>query len=1843
MKKILLLLSAICLTLSMKGQSLSGVYTIDNTQPTAGRNFNTFEDAIDALNTQGISAAVTFDITAGQTFNITLTDNSGLRITAGGAVDKPVVFRKSGNAANPLLKVTGTYSYDDYCFYLDGVNYITFDGLDIENAGTSSNNNLECGFYLDDVSNIQLLNCNIRFQNIGYNYGIKTTATVSALLAENITIKKASNGFYLYALGNIVTGSKLLDENDANLTLKNAIKANAPASSESGITITKCEIDSTDTGINCSGTWDNLTISESKITNTTYTGISLDNGNNQYIYNNLIHSLSTGISLSGYNLTDTVYLAYNTVYIPANSVGASNLSKSYNSKVGLYNNIFINKSTNYYSSCFSNSDDNSNILPGSNNNIYFIEQGAVYKNSTVAKYSLNEYIALLGDGRESASHQADILFISTVPPFDFKIKTDVPTKAESGGQSISWVTTDIDGNPRFDDPGYGGPGSATATDIGAYEFDGIKDNTVLSPLSGIYTIDNTQPTDNRNFNSFEDAITTMRRRGISAAVTFDINAGQTFDITLTDSRGFSIVTSGTVDKPIVFRKSGSGANPLLKVTGTNDYDACFYLMDVNYITFDGLDIENAGTSNSDYLEQGYCMLNVSNIQLLNCNIRLRRVGDNYGIYTNGSVSEVNVENVAIRDVERAIYARNNLDSFHAENITVINANYGFFLDCSGTGNTISKSEIDSVGTGIFCYNGTLNNLTISGTKITNATSSGIGLGKGNNQRLYNNLLHTAMSGIFVNNYNYTDTLYVAHNTVYIVESSSQASCLEVSAPYLKTGLYNNIFINKSVSSASNCFKTSSSDNGNILQGSNNNIYFCEYGAVYQNASETAITVHDYVELLGNGRESASQPGTVPFISTVVPLNFDIKTDVPTKAESGGQPLSWVTTDINGKLRQNGGNGSAPDIGAYEFEGIHDNTDYSPLSGVYFINNTLPTADRNFNSFEEAVSALNMQGISAAVTFNVTSGQVHHITLTNNQGLRIVKGGTVDKPIVFCKSGNNDNPLLNVTGTSNSFDACFYLDGVNYITFDGLDIENGGLSSSNNLEVGFNLNNSSTIKILNCNINLQNASNAYGVLAGGDAFYAEHVTVKYAYYGFYFDTPNAINSGNTISKSIIENVNTGIYVKRQNTYYIIPAYDDFTIKETVITNANTGLNLRCGIQRIFNNVIHATSTGILYQPNDLNDTIYLAHNTIYIPATTSSAFGLDIDGKVDIRNNIIINKSTNNAASCIGNSSYGNIDILAGSNNNIYYNAGGSIYRSSSVIMNSLNEYIDMLGNGRESESHREDAPFISVVSPLDFNIKTDVPTKAESGGQDIAWITTDINGNLRANDLSYQGNGSAPDIGAYEFDGISDMMPVAESEYNALKVFFQSTNGANWTRKWDVSTNELHLRAWEGVEVYAGHVVSIELPANNLTGSIPNLDDLPYLHTLDVSNNSISGIEALLPTTITTLQINNQSIEGGEFVLNGKTTEIPVPAISKYNHNSQDFDFNATFDVYLSSTKLNASAWTSANAASFFQNMNENFKILSGTGIELRQTNGNAIGTSITFTIEYRMGDSNIDSLVNVLDIQQTLNYVLMEHPTPFNFSAANLYDDPVVNIQDLVLLVDMIQSNPIETGASIMKNAPLNDYPFRIRNAPEYAELQVDDGIVYLVSPVEVAAFDIRISGASIESIHSLMNNPDIQFSIRKEDDTEQISVLAFSLGGQVIPSGRTPLFTLSKDQMIEQAIMATKSAQPIEVRISNSPTYNDFPTGDKIEIFNAPNPFDVATTFIYYLSEPATLARIKIYSSTGQLVELIDNLPAGQGQHKATYLNTRLPAGIYIYILETFRDNKYSERQTNRMWINK
>lgn len=84
-------------------------------------------------------------------------------------------------------------------------------------------------------------------------------------------------------------------------------------------------------------------------------------------------------------------------------------------------------------------------------------------------------------------------------------------------------------------------------------------------------------------------------------------------------------------------------------------------------------------------------------------------------------------------------------------------------------------------------------------------------------------------------------------------------------------------------------------------------------------------------------------------------------------------------------------------------------------------------------------------------------------------------------------------------------------------------------------------------------------------------------------------------------------------------------------------------------------------------------------------------------------------------------------------------------------------------------------------------------------------------------------------------------------ECRALVDLYYTTGGDGWTAKTNWMEN-YSPGTWEGVTVSEGTVISLTLPASNLTGTLPvNLGDLAGLREVDLSGNQVNGgLDALL-------------------------------------------------------------------------------------------------------------------------------------------------------------------------------------------------------------------------------------------------------------------------------------------------------------------------------------------------------------------------------------------------------------
>lgn len=351
------------------------------------------------------------------------------------------------------------------------------------------------------------------------------------------------------------------------------------------------------------------------------------------------------------------------------------------------------------------------------------------------------------------------------------------------------------------------------------------------PLSGIKTI----PGD---YSTIALAVSDLNVRGTSGGgVTFEVAAGHS-------ETGCNIVlntNTSTYQNSVIFRKSGTGANPLITASPgiSTTTDGIVKFCGTDYVTFDGIDILDppANTTPTTMMEWGYAILTASDtnasqhITIVNCNITLQNIY-NVAPYSSGIYSRNHTDspaNLIIPSSGEGVVSHCRIDNCLITNVVyginwtgpTLSSYYGqdnFFG--SGGGNTIMNTG--SAGAPPYCvFTANQNNLRIennqvAGSETVNTAVNGIYCSSGIN------------SSIFIRNNKVTMTTTAATGTNYGIYNSCGSSGtgnsvkikgnqVTVTAPYATTTITYGIFHS---ASAWDCQIDSNIVNGCIQGGSN---------------------------------------------------------------------------------------------------------------------------------------------------------------------------------------------------------------------------------------------------------------------------------------------------------------------------------------------------------------------------------------------------------------------------------------------------------------------------------------------------------------------------------------------------------------------------------------------------------------------------------------------------------------------------------------------------------------------------------------------------------------------------------------------------------------------------------------------------------------------------------------------------------------------------------------------------------------------------------------------------------------------------------------------------------------
>lgn len=344
----------------------------------------------------------------------------------------------------------------------------------------------------------------------------------------------------------------------------------------------------------------------------------------------------------------------------------------------------------------------------------------------------------------------------------------------------------------------------------------------------------------------------------------------------------------------------------------------------------------------------------------------------------------------------------------------------------------------------------------------------------------------------------------------------------------------------------------------------------------------------------------------------------------------------------------------------------------------------------------------------------------------------------------------------------------------------------------------------------------------------------------------------------------------------------------------------------------------------------------------------------------------------------------------------------------------------------------------------------------------------------------------------------------------------------------------------------AANVQNINISGNQFSGNIGIFANcFTDLTLLDASNNCLEDVFPMIPSTVTNLDISKQTISRVVPLhlanLSVDSIATKVPSILLYDHANQTF----TPNINLFCTTPDES-WGMIMS---YQNGNLSIPYVSEQNayygekgdtlnVAVVYNNGTREGSTFYISLSFDEGDGNFDGQVNVLDLQTSINYMVEKYQNrPYNFTAANLWKDELINVQDIICQVNLLMNDKnietIQANARRMASvsAKTND-----------AIIYVQNGQLMLNANYPVAAFDITIDGASHMDVVNSIEQAGMTVTMKALRDG--LRIIGYSLNGICIPAGISSIGMFEQPISVRNAMLSDSEANAISVSYDNATT---------------------------------------------------------------------------------------------------
>jgi subtilisin family serine protease len=282
------------------------------------------------------------------------------------------------------------------------------------------------------------------------------------------------------------------------------------------------------------------------------------------------------------------------------------------------------------------------------------------------------------------------------------------------------------------------------------------------------------------------------------------------------------------------------------------------------------------------------------------------------------------------------------------------------------------------------------------------------------------------------------------------------------------------------------------------------------------------------------------------------------------------------------------------------------------------------------------------------------------------------------------------------------------------------------------------------------------------------------------------------------------------------------------------------------------------------------------------------------------------------------------------------------------------------------------------------------------------------------------------------------------------------------------------------------------------------------------------------------------------------------------------------------------------------------------------------------------LGDSNGDSSVNVMDVVNTVDYILGNNPTPFVDYATDVNNDSSVNVLDVVGIVDMILNPAV---SSVRLNGDPINY---VSNAPVgEAELFWRDNDLYVKTDKPISGLQLSFDGDLSFTASELLEGYELNnFMI---DDKRVVMAYSFD-GFQITPGTHKLLSTSNKPLDVTAGAMATSYGESIFVLYNQGAiSHIDAPLQtDKLEVLSvSPNPSNGLIKLHYYLPEQMDNLSVGVFDLNGRLMWNSSSFKNTKGHARASLDLQELSTGTYIMMINANRSGETKFNHTTKIVI--